>query len=125
MRRLTLSTYGHVIDELEDLPRVDAETAVNEARATLAGGQNERRSQVPRGAHRDSQAEPTEGAYRVHEVASQIAPSRLATGGNRLYAGAFTTGRDWRLLTYFSDKEEVPGSSPGSPTRIFLQTAAL
>ncbi|MDQ6803451.1 MAG: hypothetical protein M3065_00475 [Actinomycetota bacterium] len=34
--RLTLSTYGQVIDELEDLPRIDAETAIAEARATLA-----------------------------------------------------------------------------------------
>jgi integrase len=33
--RLTLSTYGHVIDELEDLPRIDAETAIAQARATL------------------------------------------------------------------------------------------
>jgi hypothetical protein len=35
--RLTLSTYGHVIEELEDLPRIDAETAIGEARTTLAG----------------------------------------------------------------------------------------
>ena len=30
--RLTLSRYGHVIDELEDQPRVDAETAIDAAR---------------------------------------------------------------------------------------------
>jgi integrase len=30
--RLTLSRYGHVIDELEDQPRVPAETAIREAR---------------------------------------------------------------------------------------------
>jgi integrase len=35
--RLTLSTYGHVIDELEDLPRIDAETAIAEARTRLGG----------------------------------------------------------------------------------------
>lgn len=34
--RLTLSTYGHVIDELDDQPHVDAETAIATARATLA-----------------------------------------------------------------------------------------
>lgn len=30
--RLTLSRYGHVIDELEEQPRIDAETAIQEAR---------------------------------------------------------------------------------------------
>ena len=35
--RLTLSTDGHVIDELEDLPHIDADTAIAEARTTLAG----------------------------------------------------------------------------------------
>jgi integrase len=33
--RLTLSTYGHVMDEFEDRPRVDALTAVAEARAAV------------------------------------------------------------------------------------------
>ncbi len=32
--RLTLSTYGHVIDEFEDLPRLPAEDAISSARAT-------------------------------------------------------------------------------------------
>jgi integrase len=32
--RLTLSTYGHVIDELEDAPRIQAEDAIREARHT-------------------------------------------------------------------------------------------
>lgn len=36
--RLTLSRYGHVIDELEDQPRVDAETAIAAARSVLAPG---------------------------------------------------------------------------------------
>src|SRR5205085_4041526 len=31
--RLTLTRYGHVIDELEDQPSVSAETAIREARA--------------------------------------------------------------------------------------------
>jgi len=35
--RLTLSTYGHVIDELDDVPRIDAEAAIAEARAMLVG----------------------------------------------------------------------------------------
>lgn len=33
--RLTLSTYGHVIDELEDQPRVSAEEAIRQTRAAL------------------------------------------------------------------------------------------
>jgi ATP-dependent exoDNAse (exonuclease V) alpha subunit len=36
--RLTLSRYGHVIDEFEDEPRVDAETAIRRARAALGEG---------------------------------------------------------------------------------------
>jgi site-specific recombinase XerD len=36
--RLTLSTYGHVIDEFDDLPQLSAETAISEARAELATG---------------------------------------------------------------------------------------
>jgi site-specific recombinase XerD len=35
--RLTLSRYGHVIDELEDEPRVDAETVIHRAPAALSG----------------------------------------------------------------------------------------
>jgi integrase len=34
--RLTLSTYGHVIDELDDVPRIDAEAAIADARLILA-----------------------------------------------------------------------------------------
>ena len=34
--RLTLSTYGHVMDEFEDMPRLDAQTAIADARAALA-----------------------------------------------------------------------------------------
>lgn len=34
--QLTLSTYGHVMDELEDSPGVDAETAIKAARESLA-----------------------------------------------------------------------------------------
>ena len=30
--RLTLTRYGHVIDELDEQPRIDAETAIQEAR---------------------------------------------------------------------------------------------
>ena len=32
---LTLKTYGHVIDELEDAPRLPAEDAIRQARATM------------------------------------------------------------------------------------------
>ena len=34
--RLTLSTYGHVMDKFEDMPRLDAQTAIADARAALA-----------------------------------------------------------------------------------------
>lgn len=34
--RLTLTKYGHVIDELDDAPRIDAETAIRQAREALA-----------------------------------------------------------------------------------------
>jgi hypothetical protein len=30
---LTMSTYGHVVDELEDAPNPDAQSAIREARA--------------------------------------------------------------------------------------------
>ena len=33
--RLTLTKYGHVIDELDDAPRLDAETAIRQAREAL------------------------------------------------------------------------------------------
>jgi len=46
--RLTLSTYGHVIDELEDQPRIDAETAINDARSKLTDDQ--RTTKASRGA---------------------------------------------------------------------------
>jgi integrase len=35
--RLTLSTYGHVMDEFEDAPRLDAHTAIATARSSVAG----------------------------------------------------------------------------------------
>jgi integrase len=33
--RLTLTTYGHVMDEFEDAPRLDAVTAITDARSVL------------------------------------------------------------------------------------------
>jgi integrase len=33
--RLTFSTYGHVIDELDEMPHVDADTAISAAREAL------------------------------------------------------------------------------------------
>ncbi|HEY5435124.1 MAG TPA: tyrosine-type recombinase/integrase, partial [Candidatus Limnocylindrales bacterium] len=33
--RLTLSTYGHVMDEFEDAPRLDAHTAIAKARSAI------------------------------------------------------------------------------------------
>jgi integrase len=44
--RLTLTTYGHVMDEFEDAPQLDAHTAIADARAALANDdpKRERRS---------------------------------------------------------------------------------
>lgn len=42
--RLTLGTYGHVIDELDHLPRIDAEAAIADARAKLATGDRPRKA---------------------------------------------------------------------------------
>jgi hypothetical protein len=36
--RLTLSTYGRVMDEFEDIPRLDAQTAIADARALIQDG---------------------------------------------------------------------------------------
>ena len=33
--RLTLSTYGQVMDEFEDMPRLEAQAAIAEARAAI------------------------------------------------------------------------------------------
>ena len=33
--RLTLTRYGHVIDELEDSPRIEAEAAIADARLAV------------------------------------------------------------------------------------------
>jgi integrase len=47
--RLTLSTYGHVIDEFEDTPRIDAESAIAAARQAV-------RSESPQGCTRGASA---------------------------------------------------------------------
>lgn len=39
--RLTLSTYGHVIDELEEQPHLDAESAIEAARQAVETGSAE------------------------------------------------------------------------------------
>jgi integrase len=36
--RLTLSTYGHVIDELDEQPHLDAESAIEAARGAVGTG---------------------------------------------------------------------------------------
>jgi hypothetical protein len=36
--RLTLTRYGHVIDELEDRPRIEAEAAIADARLAARVG---------------------------------------------------------------------------------------
>jgi hypothetical protein len=57
---------------------------------------------------------------RVHIACIRLQPpmvfNRLTHHETRSYAASLTTGDDWTLLLRFSDKEEVPGSSPGSPT---------
>ena len=42
--KLTLSTYGHVIDELEDAPRVSAEDAIRAARGSRCVSRVSRRA---------------------------------------------------------------------------------
>jgi hypothetical protein len=39
--RLTLTRYGHVVDELEDTPRIEAEVAIADARRRVAQGEAE------------------------------------------------------------------------------------
>jgi hypothetical protein len=57
---------------------------------------------------------------RVHigciRLPPQMVSSRLTHHETCPYAAGLATGDDWPLLLRFSDKEEVPGSSPGSPT---------
>jgi hypothetical protein len=42
--RLTLTRYGHVIDELEDTPRIEAEAAISKARLAVRIGEPRIRS---------------------------------------------------------------------------------
>jgi hypothetical protein len=62
------------------------------------------------------------GPTRVHfgctRSPSAVVSGRLTSPRNRRFAALLTTGDDCRLPLTFSDKEEVPGSSPGSPTPI-------
>jgi hypothetical protein len=37
-RRLTLGTYGHIMDEFENSPRVDSQAATTQARDAIASG---------------------------------------------------------------------------------------
>jgi hypothetical protein len=41
--RLTLSTYGHVMDEFEDAPLLDAHTAIANARSSVADAASDAR----------------------------------------------------------------------------------
>jgi hypothetical protein len=50
-------------------------------------------------------------------LSSPVVSSRLAEPVFTGFAGLFATGDDWTRHWFFPDKEEVPGSSPGSPTR--------
>jgi hypothetical protein len=63
---------------------------------------------------------PTRPVSGVHEgcisLSSPVASSRLGQTIFTGFAGLFATGDDWAQRWFFSDKEEVPGSSPGSPT---------
>ena len=46
--RPTLSRYGHVIDELDDAPRIDAESAIRAAREAAVPAQYPRAASEPR-----------------------------------------------------------------------------
>ena len=67
---------------------------------------------------RDCAANPG-GPTRVHfgciRSPSAVVSGRLTSPRNWRFAALLTTGDDCRLPLTFSDKEEVPGSSPGSP----------
>jgi integrase len=47
--RLTLTRYGHVIDELEDTPRIEAEAAITNARLAVRKGDHQCAACGPRG----------------------------------------------------------------------------
>ena len=62
----------------------------------------------------------TDGSW-VHigciRLSCAVVSSRLTSVNMPRFPATLTTADDWSLLPSFSDKEEVPGSSPGSPTR--------
>ena len=61
----------------------------------------------------------TDGSW-VHigciRLSCAVVSSRLTSVNMPRFPAALTTADDWSLLPSFSDKEEAPGSSPGSPT---------
>jgi integrase len=66
--RLTLTRYGHVIDELDEQPRLDAEAAIRAARVP---------SQFP-----DATSEPTGGTeLEPHNPSNQAAPEEVELAG--------------------------------------------
>ena len=52
-------------------------------------------------------------------LSTAVVSGRLASPSIGQFAASLTAGGDWTLPLTFSDKEEVRGSSPGSPTRDF------
>ena len=64
----------------------------------------------------------TDGSW-VHigciRLSCAVVSSRLTSVNMPRFPATLTTADDWSLLPSFSDKEEVPGSSPGSPTGDF------
>jgi hypothetical protein len=61
--RLTLTRYGHVIDELEDTPRANAEEVIRDARNALVGN-TDVPSEFPAGAPEPLRAGADEGPER-------------------------------------------------------------
>ena len=53
-------------------------------------------------------------------LSTAVVSGRLASPRIAQFAASSTTGDDWTLPLTFSDKEEVPGSSPGSPITYLL-----
>ena len=63
--------------------------------------------------------EPVSGVHQGYTgFASSVVPRVFPEVAFSRFAGRFATGHDAMRPRILSDKEEVPGSSPGSPTRI-------
>ena len=75
--RLTLTRYGHVIDELEDEPRISAQDAIRNARARVAGGNGNVPSPFPANASAEARRPPQREEPPINEGSSAVELGRL------------------------------------------------